>query len=461
MNNNAGLLELVARGKKDLFFTSNPKVSFFHSVYVRSAPFAKEIYVSKPRNIPEWGRWVDFDFEHRGDIVTNPYLRIELPSWLPPNVQTINRTGLVTYDESGTTYGYCNNIGLQMIEKIQFYQDQVKLHETFGEYLGWRLQQSYSLSKTVLLASQIGSYDPSPLAIGRTASGLSLRIPFSILGWQSQTDTGFPMVALKQERFRIRVYLRKLEEVVVASDGRVNPNPWSQPLFVQSYKNGPVDTSQVSYPKPSTKTIGISLETTQVYVPKYIHTFLKAQTLRLPFRTIQFQQYTLEDNRMTAASLNPQIVYKHPLPIDCIGSVSRMLLAFRTEASVQSGMRTDLGAPITNGEFVQTMRVNIANIDRVKQWPAAVFHEVASYWKHTRMTAQNIYSITFGGYDGGEPAGTINFTRAVDSILYLTLAPIAYDPRIVSRKTYALLYAESWNIYEISNGNGRCMFDDS
>ena len=138
MNNKGGLLELVARGKKDIFFTANPKIAFFHSVYIRSCAFTKEIYVSKPRNIPEWGKWVDFDFEHRGDIVKDVFLRIELPSWLPPSVQADNLTGLVTYDASGTTYGYCNNIGFQMIEKIQFFQDQVKIHETFGEYLDWR-----------------------------------------------------------------------------------------------------------------------------------------------------------------------------------------------------------------------------------------------------------------------------------------------------------------------------------
>ena len=98
-----GLLELVARGKKDVFFNSNPTISFFHSVYVRSAPFTKEIHILKPRNTPEWGKWVDFDFEHRGDIVKHVYLRLELPSWLPPSLHEINQTGLITYDISGTT----------------------------------------------------------------------------------------------------------------------------------------------------------------------------------------------------------------------------------------------------------------------------------------------------------------------------------------------------------------------
>jgi hypothetical protein len=74
---------------------------------------------------------------------------------------------------------------------------------------------------------------------------------------------------------------------------------------------------------------------------------------------------------------------------------------------------------------------------------------------------EEIYSITFGGYNSGDPAGTLNFTRATNPMIYLVLNGIPYDKRIVSRKTFALLYAESWNVFEISNGRGRCMFNDS
>ena len=106
-----GLLELVARGKKDVFFTANPTVSFFHSAYVRAAAFTKEIYVAKPRNVPDWGQWLEFDLDHRGDLVRHFYLRIELPSWLPQDAWLANARGIVT-DLSGVTYGWCNNIGL-------------------------------------------------------------------------------------------------------------------------------------------------------------------------------------------------------------------------------------------------------------------------------------------------------------------------------------------------------------
>jgi hypothetical protein len=154
MSHSGGLLELVARGKKDLFFHSNPVVSFFHSVYVRAAPFTKEIHITKPRNIPDWGHWVDFDIEHRGDILKNYYLRITLPTWLLSDDSAANKSGIVT-DLSGQTYGYTNNIGFHMLEKIQFFQDQVLIHETYGEYLDWRLRQSYSTDLIYVASDEI------------------------------------------------------------------------------------------------------------------------------------------------------------------------------------------------------------------------------------------------------------------------------------------------------------------
>jgi hypothetical protein len=74
---------------------------------------------------------------------------------------------------------------------------------------------------------------------------------------------------------------------------------------------------------------------------------------------------------------------------------------------------------------------------------------------------QEIYTLTFGGFDVATPAGTLNFTRASLPVLYVTLNATPYDRRNISRKTYGLLYGESWNIFEVCNGVGKMMFDDS
>lgn len=458
-----GLLELVARGKKDIFFTSNPQVCFFHSVYSRCSPFTKEIYLAKPRNNPEWGRYVDFDIEHRGDILHHLYLRIQLPSWLPATLTSINSTGLIT-DMSGVSYGYTNSIGFLLIDKIQYFNDNVLLFESYGTHMDWRLRQSYEFGKIGVLSNEIGYRPETSVGIQRSVGG-KLRVPIPMLGAQRLGELGFPLVALGRERYRIRVHLRPYTDIIVASDGRLKPNPFGKQLRVQAVQGGALDTSQHSLPPVCMKNLDISLESTYLYLPNDVNAWLKAATLRFPFRHVQQQIFTIEDNIMNAAA-SSGVAANFPLTLDYSGPVDRLLVGFRSEANTLSGQLTVLTPP-GGGTFITSMRLNIANIDRVKSWNIDVFRNVTSYWKNTTPSfdtygkPQEVYTVSFGGFDYNTPAGTLSFTRAVLPTLYLVLASTMYDPRTISRKVYAIVYAESWNIYEIGGGRGRLMFDDS
>ena len=462
-----GLMELVARGKKDIFFTANPKVSFFHSVYMRSVPFTKEIYITQPRNQPDWGRWVDFDIDHRGDMAKYFYLHIQLPTWLPPLAVAANPTGIVT-DASGVTFGYTNSIGLQLINKIQIFQDQVLIHENYGEYLTWRQRQKAETGTVFLMNGEVGSRLDTPLAIGRSATLPELRVSIPIIGAQQGFEPGMPLVALSKQRWRIRIYLRKLNEVVVASDGRLLPQPWGgKPLRIQATEDGPIDTTQVTLPLEEVNPIQMSLESTQLYLPRDANLWIKSQTLRIPYTNVRHEEFTIEDNSFTAASPPYLATVQLPFTIDMIGSVSRMLVGLRSYASTLAGQRNILNAS-DGSAFITSLRLNISNIDRIKQWDTAVFREVTSYWKNIRMgmdfafpIPQEVYNITFGTFDTTQPAGTLQFTRAVLPVLYPILAPIPMDPRNRSRKTSMMTYGEAWNVFEISGGKGKMMFDDT
>jgi len=464
-----GLLELVARGKKDLFFTNNPTVSYYNTVYRTASPTTKEIYELMPRNTPEWGNWVDFDLEHRGDLADRFYVRIQLPTWLPPAVAAVNKNGLVTYT-GGVTYGYCSNVGYQMIHKVQVFNDTVLVHEVFGEYLDWRFRGAYESGTVLSGAAQVGYHDETPLLVGRSASPSLLRVPLPILGWQDLSDPGFPLCVCRKQRFRIRVWLRNLEDVVVCSDGRLAPKPWGgQPLFVQATAGGPVDTTQVTLPYTALKTITMSIETEQRYIPADVQLFLKSRVLRIPFRHIQFQTNAVEHNSVVAASPPYNSSVTLPFTVDFIGPADRFLIGFRTNAATAAGQRGVLSP------MVSSIRLNIANIDRVKAWPLAVFREVTAYHKQARMPLAaygstvagtrdvpfELYTLTYGGYDYHRPAGTLSFTRAVLPALYVVVAPQPVEPRLPSdRGGFMVVYCESWNVFQFENGGGKQMFDD-
>ena len=70
----AGLLELVARGKKDTFFTGEPKISFFHSLYRRASPWLRETRFLLPRNEGDFDSYIDFTLDPVADIIKDIHL---------------------------------------------------------------------------------------------------------------------------------------------------------------------------------------------------------------------------------------------------------------------------------------------------------------------------------------------------------------------------------------------------
>jgi hypothetical protein len=459
MSDRGALLELVARGKKDAFFTNNPKVSFFHSVYRKYAAFTEEVHITAPRNNPEWGKWLEFELEHRGDLVRKAYLRIELPTWLPASIAAQSRTTRIT-DLSGVSYGYCNNIGFQVIEKIQLLQDQVILQETYGEYLDWRLRQTNKQATTFVIAGSVGTRGESVLDISRSAVPGMLRVPLSIIGWENVGDPGFPTVALRNQRFRIRILLRPLDQVVVASDGRLKPEPWGKTFRIQSATG--VETFQTLPYESLAKGIILSLETTQVYVPCDVQEWLKSRIWRIPYKTAQHMEFHVADNQMNAAA-TAVANFALPFTLDFSGPATRMLVGLQRTGDRLAGQRTFLLS-----DAVRQFRLNINNLDRIQPFYPEVFRDVTAYWKNVRAAGdladptkpQEVYTFVFGGIDTDQPYGTLNFTRALEPIFWILFGVVPVDVRTQSRELFVVTNLETFRIWEIEGGKGICLIDE-
>jgi len=321
------------------------------------------------------------------------------------------------------------------------------------------LQQAYETDKVQIISDQIGVRDTSSLALGRSVSFGTLRVPIPILGCQNLNDPGLPLVALRSTRLRLRVHIRRLDNLIEASDGRIHPSPWNLPFRVQAVRNGPITTTQ-SLKRDDMQALDISLESTYFYVPADIQLYLKSQTIVIPFKHIQYQSGTLEDPIMTAAAVT-SATYTYNMNLDVMGNVERMLVGFRSLACTYAGQRTILTAP-NQTPFIQALRLNMSNIDRLKLQPIEVYREVSSYWKQPRMISgdqNNVYILTFGGYDVTYPVGTLYMTRSLLPTIYVTLSVTQYDPRIISREAMMMLYAETWNLYNICHGVGTLMFE--
>jgi len=459
MASGGGLLDLVARGKKDTFFTQNPKISFVHSVYHRTSPTTQEIRYTHPSNKPAWGQAVEFDIEHVGDIMRNPVLLIDLPSWLPGPQALKNKTSY-TYDASGVEFGYCQDVGPLLIDKVQIFCGQYLLQEFWGQWLEWRA----SMDKKATIYGSVAGRTSKPLCKSATPSRLRLYLP--ILGQQNEYDKGFPTIALSGQIFKIRVFLRKLEEVIEASDGRLKPDPFNKTFF-QKTSSEASPTEFVSLKRSQIPGPTITLETTQVYVGRDAQELLRKTVINVPFIQIQNSVITIEDGKWTPI-VQANTTVQLALTLDFVGAVSRLMVGVQTDASIQAGQRYNLNPPTGNvTQFLQTLRFNTGLIDRLNEFPATIWRDEANYYKNLREPRDpndnplNVYTLTFGGgQDTTMPMGTFNMSRSDTQILYVTLSPIANDPRSNSRKAYIIVFAEAWNVFSIKDGKGSLMFAD-
>jgi hypothetical protein len=463
---NAGLLELVSRGKKDVFFTNNPKNSFFHGVYMKSAPFTREIHVTQPNNLPDWGKYVDFDVEQRGDIVKEFKLRLTLPTWLPPTVASRNNKTLVTYaDGFESSVGYTNLVGFYAIDKVQVFNDSLMIHEFYGEFLAWRFQQIASDVQTLGLANSIGYYEETALNIQHAATYQTLYVPIPIVGCQLPGEPGLPLVAMKKSRLRIRVYLKKLEDLIVrynSANGYMNyTSVFNYPISIQispfSFLEANYTLKREEVAKPL-----IALEATYLFVKPDVQVWLKSMKWQIPFYQLQRQEYTIEDNVMNSAYLSAAPV-SIPLKLDFIGPAQRLFFGFQSEGSRLTNELNNL-LTYDNQSFIQSARINIANIDRVINNEPIVYQEVSDYWKNIRAlnptSKTKFHTVAFGTIEDFQPSGTLNMTRSVQPLLFLTLNRIAYDNRSKSRKTFCIVYAETYNILEIEDDICKVLIDE-
>jgi len=456
MASGGGLLDLVARGKKDTFFTQNPKISFFHSVYTKAGPSTQEIRLTQPRNRPEWGKWTDFDIEFVGDIMRHPVLLIDLPTWLPVTQARQNQTSITT-DLSGVQYGYCQDVGALMIEKVQLFMDQYLVHEFWGQWLEWRVSTE---SQAPVYGSIAGRRTN---ALCKAATPRQLRVYLPLLGNQASGDKGFPLVAFHKQNFRIRIHLRRLEDLIEASDSRLNPVPWQRDFLQKTNKtDAPIEFKTL--PRSLIPGPLITLQTTQVYIPRDAQELLKKTVLNIPFRQVQLCQFTIEDSKWSPiVNTNTPVIL--PLTLDFVGSMSKITVGLQTESSLRAGQRYNLAPPIGGpNQFIQSLRLNTGTKDRLNEWQATIWRDVANYYKNEREARDplenplNIYTLTFGGGDTNTALGTFNMSRSDRQVLYVSLAAISNDSRSNSRKTYLYAFGESWNILEVKDGTAKLLF---
>lgn len=487
------LFELVARGVKDTYFVKDhPESQFtYDASYQSSCPHLGERRTVVPLNGTAFGGTFEVEIDRYGDVLTECALEVELPTWLPPlpilsgevpthpsvanGLYPITTTGLPT----GMSYGYVNGIGWYLFERIQFYQDQMLIQEWSGDGLltAQLTEGSYQSSYVRLEQGGWSSGEDVTRSLQLRATPSTLRISLPLPGLQRPGDTGLPLLAMTWQSLRLRITLRRLEDLVVSTGSELQkPAPWAVPSFTYVMEDG----VPYSFAPLSRLTIGpptILLSTVQRYLPPDAQQAMRNAILHIPFRRMFENRFTFGELDFIAldkggvASVTRRLDGRHP--------TERLFWFFRLSQSVERNRLDDVMnpyfedhpptavQPVTSpyGEFYYRLKLVIAGKDREFLESGEVWNQMVPWSKQERTSPSGIGSMVWGLGDrfgmsdrGKQPEGSINMTTADRPTLYLELANVPVNPLLAQRLVEMRVFSEGWNVYEIKGGRGRMLF---
>lgn len=450
ITNEGALYELLARGNKDVYFFNDDfsSVSPYDNRYNPVPAQLHELRRIPPLNGADFGRTCEFEFEAAGEVFVDPTLVIDLPSWLPPQVAASNPKSVIA-DADGVSYGYTNGIGYFLFSKIQIYQDQLLLQEFTGDALYAASRARGSLSSAFLENKITGVHSGSALEIGRAATPGRLRLHLPLLGCQHPDDGGFPSIAARAQTYKLRVTLRRLEDLVEASDSRPKPVPWGRSDL------GPVATLQRTAIAPIT----LQLETRHIYVDPDTRERLTRSSLEIPFSRLYENTFTY--GAKDYEPLTRGAVANGTRRVDATHPAGRLLFWFHKTADLRANKYTKMTQD-DGTEYYNNVSLIIAARDREPLNTPLLWNKLQHLAKEERDPGPGLGTMNWdlGDLRGREapyqhqPEGAINFTTADRPTIYTDLANVPVDPVSGQKSTEMRVIVDSWAIATFEKGRG-------
>jgi hypothetical protein len=224
--------------------------------------------------------------------------------------------------------------------------------------------------------------------------------------------------------------LRRLEDLVEASDAQVKPQPWGNSNWkLQSSVSGPVTTFS-TLEKHNIGTLNILLETKHIYTDNETQNALKSNRIEIPFERVYENIYTQNEwdyaplKRLATAAITRRLEGVHP--------TARIVNFFRSKKAIERNQLWNISNDISGGEFYQNLKLVIAGRDRETIFSPLIWNKLVTLAKEERDSGLPfaIMNWTVGDVKSRrqpfarQPDGTINMSTADRPDLYIELQDI-------------------------------------
>ena len=399
------LVELIARGKQDVYLIGNPQFSYFTSVYKRHTNFSVEPIRQIFTESPNFGKRVTCIIDKKADLLGDMVLEIQLPA-------------LQTY------VSWTNGIGYFMIDWIELQFGGETIDRVTGEFLNSWMDINTDSGKKQLLYYMVGKFSTFNNNTQTGALNLLVPLPF----WFCRSiEKSLPLISMQYTDIKVVVQFKTFD------------NCWYK------LSNGVVP---VTSPTPSI--ISSNLICNYIYLDVFERAKF-AKELNHEYLIEQFQTvngYYIPPNIL---NVNVRLFLNH--------TVKEIFWTYRTKVATDSNDYNNYASILnynTSNESTTPPFVNITlrfnGNDRFETLPETFFRLYQQYKFHSSGSNNYFYVYSFSlEPEKSQPSGSCNFSKIDNAVLSLDMVPNIPDGMVN-------VYAINYNILRIQNGMAGIMF---
>lgn len=415
MTGGGGLLQLVARGKQDVFLTGNPQITWFKMVYRRYTNFAIESMPMYFDGDPDFGKRLSCLIPRRGDLLGPIFLEVTLPA--------------LTLSNTTTPVSYVNAIGHALIQDISLEIGEQEIDKQTGEWMEIWSNLTTTMEHKFGFYDMIGKVDGyiPPTIFGPTKLYIPLQFWFC-----KNPGLYLPLLALQYHPVRININLRPLQQLFYSSE------------LVANCDNTTVNPAKIIQMQLWGDFVYLDVEERRRFVAN-AHEYLIEQI-----------QYTPNPIGLPSGgdSYQIRVEFNHPIR-EFIFVLQKDIMAsyhewfnFSSLAISEVGVRTDL---------LSTALLQLDGQDRFQVREAGYFRLVQAWQRHTVIPNEDfiyLYSFALRPEDL-QPTGSMNASR-IDSIVWQITTNQTTVP---ARGNCSIrVYATNHNVLRIVDGFGGLLF---
>lgn len=412
-------LQLIARGRQDVYLTGEPQTTFFRQVYRRYTPFAIESIPIELDGTLQLGQRLSCLIPRKAELLSQLFLEIDLPPIPKP--------------DGGPAYLWANDIGHALIRDISIEIGEKEIDKQTGEWMNLWGELTTPAGLRDGYNEMIGHYTDYPNEAynsGQQANGLRLQIPLRFW-FCNNIGLALPLIALQSHPVRLIMHLRPFTEL------------WWSPAIDRCSPPDPVQPTRIQL---FGDYIFLDEAERKAFAARE-HEYLVEQIQVVPPQTVP----------AGVNAVNVPLMINHP----CKEFIWVIQQARAREEHEWFNYSSRMGSDTSGGwnELMASAILRLDGYDRFYRRDARYFRLTQPYQRHTNIpggvgTYIYVYSMSLHP-EADQPSGSLNASKIDDitwNLGFNTTPSAINEERIIS------FFVPNYNVLRIIGGLGGLAF---